>query len=905
MSDSFRKRVIGTLIDEIGVLTGGQFEQFCYRMMGVIHPVPWVERGTTVEGAPRGYTVDTSAEGSTLIAEMSSDSDYFHGDLAKPKRDLRHALSLHPDASHIWLLSSREAEAGETTKCANLATEFIKTHESLKNVDILDARKIAEHIYDNLETERLVSTLTSYLPSIGRLADENAFSHRIPIYSDYQSRPELERIVINRLTNACCVVITGISGIGKTALAAHVAQKLRPNYDAVIWYDAHDLKNVAELSDTEVRRTGTRHNISSLIRRHKCLLILDDALLSSDHIAGMECGESKVILTCQTTSVPKSIKVGDLDYDAARVLLEAGISTTCPERVFERVFLSIGGYPLLLAALNRLAKDEGWEAVEACCEEAVSSIEDERHNKVCQRILMRHRDALAVELEFVKWCGGSRFDFELASVCVSNRAVSNLQKRGFLSATVSGEIRVHDVVYQSICAVIDVSAQREATFRDKLDSFICTECKNDRSVLHRIVSFHSPLLKRLLLSDPRPSFVYAVALARTSDTPLELLGEPVAVAREIAAYDQWNGRELEIRAVIEAIEASYTITSANQGAETARTCLQQNIAALELLRGSPAANGELLRGINHHYAKMLVRLGKLQEAESKFRSILSQDPTFSAGRLQLGRILEKTGRKRDALEEGKNIVNQHEIAEVPVSVPVLLEALHLVATIGTSKDLAPYEAIIMSTLAKARELDRAFALRLIAKVAQKTWFTMPQLISRMFDSIEWRDAVPTSDSERFDWAQAHKAAAKVTDIGDSRRREFLIAADETYKSIVAGNSYYTIQHAEALILLERFDDANVLLDEASAIKREAFWWQRKAQALLGLKQADAALEAINKGLHDLKDQKYKPAFLHLRYRIRKSLSDGEAKKDLNMAISVLPPDDKYRKELESELNESE
>jgi len=842
MSDAFRKKVIGTLIDEIAVLTGGQFEQFCYRMLGVIHPARWVERGTTVEGAPRGYTVDTSAEGSTLVAEMSSDSDYFHGDLAKPKRDLRHALTLHPDASHIWLLSSREAEAGETTKCANLTTEFLKMHKSLTNVDILDARKIAEHIFDNLEAERLVTALTSYLPSIGRLADENAFSHRIPVYSDYQSRPELERTVINRLMDACCVVITGISGIGKTALAAQVAQKLRPNYDSVIWYDAHDLKNVAELSDTEVRRTGTRHNISSLIRRHQCLLILDDALLSSDHIAEMECGESKVILTCQTTSDPNSIKVGDFDYDAARILLEAGISTTCPDKVFERVFLSIGGYPLLLGALNRLAKDEGWEAVDACCEEAVSSIEDDRHNKVCQRILIRHREALAVELEFVKWCGGSRFDSELAAVCVSNRAVSNLQKRGFLSATVSGVIRVHDVVYQSICAVIDVSAQREAAFRDKLDNFIRTECENDKSVLHRIVNLHSPLLKRVLLSDPRPSFVYAVALARTSDTTLDLLGEPVAVAKAIAAYDQWNGREIEIRAVIETIEASYTITSANQGTEAARSFLQHNIAALELLGGSPAANGELLRDINHHYAKMLVRLGKLQEAESEFRTILSHDPTFSAGRLQLGRILEKTGRKQDALDECKNIIIQHEIPEAPVSVPVLLEALHLAATLGTSYDLMPYEAVIMSTLAKARELDRALALRLIAKVAQKTWFTMPQLVSRMFDSIEWRDAVPTTDSERFDWAQAHKATAKVTDVGDSRRREFLIAADETYKSIVVVNSYYIIQHAEALILLERFDDANVLLDEVSVNKREAFWWQRKAQALFGLKQADAALD---------------------------------------------------------------
>lgn len=903
MSDTFRQKVISMLINEIALLTGGRFEQFGYRMMGVIQPAQWVERGTTVEGAPRGYTVDTSAEGAALVAEMSSESDYFHADMDKPKRDLHHALCLHHDAKRIWLLSSREATAGETTKCANLATEFMKLHQSLMHVEILDARKIAEHIFDNLEVERFVIALTSYLPSIGRLADENAFSHRIPVYSSYQPRRDLEQAVVGCLEDTFWVVISGISGIGKSALAAQVAQTL-PDIDLVIWHDARNLKNVAELSDIDIRRTGTRHNITSLLRRHKCLLILDDAVLLWDHIAEMECGKSKIIITCQTTSDPNTVTVGDLDYDSARILLEADVSTSCPDEVFQHVFSNIGGYPLLLSTLNRLAKQEGWETVNACCEDAASSIEDERHNKVCQRILIRHREALTVELEFVKWCEASRFAPELSAVCVSTRAVSNLQKRGFLSATASGEIRVHDVVYQSICAVIDVSEQRSIEFRDKLDNFIRTECENERTVLHRIVNLHSHLLKRLLRSAPRPSFVYAVALARTGDTPLDLLGDPVATAKTIAAYDHWSGREIEIRAIIEAVEAIYTITSADCGAEAARTSLQKNIAALELLRTCPAANGRLLRDLKHHYAKMLVRLGKLTEAESEFRAILAEHPTFAAGRLQLGRILEKTQRKQDSLKECQTIIIQNEDAQTPVSAPVLLEALHLLARIGTPDDLRPYEAVIMSCLAEAREMDSALALRLIASIAQKTWFTIPQLVSRMYDTIEWRYVVPTSDFERFDWAQAHKAAAKVTSVGDSRRREFLEAADETYKRIVTPNSYYMIQHAEALILLERFDEANDLLDRVPNSKRVSFWLQRKAQALLGLDRADKALKAINNGLHGLSDEKYKPAFLHVRYQIRNSLSDPEAIEDLKMAISGLAPDDKYRKELESELKNS-
>ena len=89
MAFSFRQKVIRILIDEIALLTGGRFEQFGYKMMSIIHSAQWVERGTTVEGAPRGYTVDTSAHGSSLVAEMSSEADYFHNDMPKPKRNTR------------------------------------------------------------------------------------------------------------------------------------------------------------------------------------------------------------------------------------------------------------------------------------------------------------------------------------------------------------------------------------------------------------------------------------------------------------------------------------------------------------------------------------------------------------------------------------------------------------------------------------------------------------------------------------------------------------------------------------------------------------------------------------------------------------------------------------------------
>lgn len=902
MSQAFRTKVISTFTDEIALLTGGRFEQFGYRVMSVIYPASWQERGTTIEGAPRGYTVDASTKGSTIVAEMSSERDYFEGKLEKPERDLDHTIELHPDSKRIWLLSSREAGAGATTKCANLETNFTKKHPTLKAVDILDSRQIANHIFENLEVERFINSLTSYLPSIGRIADENAFSHRIPNYSGYQNRPELEDEITDKITKSTCCVISGISGVGKSALAAKVAENLRSEFEIVIWCDARVLRNVAELSDIDIRRSGTRHNLIGLIRRRKCLLILDDTSLTKDCISEISIGESKVLITCQISSDPNSTIVRNLQRTPARVLLQKDIVEVCPDEVFESVFSAIGGYPLLICALNRIAKDEGWRAVESCCEDATSSIEDEFNNKVCQRILMHHRLALSSELEFVKWCGSSRIDSELLSICVSSRAGSNLQKRAFLSATVSGNIRVHDIVYQSILATVEVSEQQSRQFCDKLDDFISTECESERSLLNRIVNFHSPLLKGLLKYSSRPSFVYAVALARTEDTSIDLLGDPVPAATTVATYGEWNGHEIEVRAIIEVVEALYTINLAQNGYESAKTMLQNNIIALEILLSSSAAKGEMARDLKHHFAKMLIRLGKKPEAEVEFVNILKDYPTYAASRLQLARILNSTGRKKDALAEAEMIIQQHLKNPGSVAAPILLEALRLVATLGSLNDIKPYRQLIISCLKESREFDKALTLRLISSVAQKTWYKIPELVSQMFESIEWSDAAPATDFERSDWAQAHKSIAKASDPSDSNRQEFLLAANETYKSIDVPNNYHRVQHAETLILLEEYAEANAILEQVAEDKRDTFWWQRRSQAFYGLNQPDQALEAINTCISELADRTYSPAFLYDRFKAKMKLDDPTAKNDLKEAINKLPEGDKFRNNLELELN---
>ena len=280
---------------------------------------------------------------------------------------------------------------------------------------------------------------------------------------------------------------------------------------------------------------------------------------------------------------------------------------------------------------------------------------------------------------------------------------------------------------------------------------------------------------------------------------------------------------------------------------------------------------------------------------------LATQPKHAAGRLQLARILAKTKRNAEALEECKTILKQDEVLTQPSQAAILLEALRLISSIGSLEDIKTYEPLIMSALKRARDIDKAISFRLIAAVAQKTWYTIPSLVIQMFDAIEWRDAIPASDSERFDWAQAHKQAAKALKKHDHRHREFLTAAVDTYEHIRTLSSYQRIQFAEALILLGRFKDANSQLEQIVEARREEFWWQRRAQALLGLGEPGPAMAAINNALGTSKDPKYRAAFLQVRYQIKNTISDASAVDDLKEAIASLSADDKYRKQLEDDL----
>jgi tetratricopeptide (TPR) repeat protein len=896
-SDHLRNKIVFKLVEDIERLSGGDFEQFGYEIMRLLLPGRWEERGTTIDGAPRGYTVDTSSNGATNVGEMSSEAGYFE-DMSKPEADLEHALTLHPDAKSIWLLSSRAASASQTTAIAATASSFRRKHRKVKNVEILDARAIATEIYRHIGRRDLVQRLSNALPTIERLADESAFSHAIPSVASLVERPTVEADIRSALASRTRVILQGMSGAGKTALAARVAASLRDSYDNVIWVDAHGITEISALSNIDVMRSGFTHNVRTLLTQDKILLVLDDPSFALSALNTLSQGQSKIIATAQAATGAEVIHVADVEEGEAAAILTQEIAAPCPEGLIASVRAAVGGHALVLRALNRLADAHGWQAVKDCLDsDNIAGLEDDTNRKVLRRILRRQAEELSDELALVRWVDAPRFHEEIATL-VSTLAVNNLSKRGFLAGTSPGYVRVHDLVFRAIVAEVAVSDAQQSRLTDRMARLIRDESETDRLLLQRLARGQVELFKRLANDTHAPAFTYMVALARTGEDSIAILGDPWMAAGEIVEKDSLEDANLEIRSLIEVVEALNTLRNDYRPKKEAQSGLERDVAAFTLLLEHDRLSSEQRKMLRHHYAKMLIRLDRKAEAESIFRDLLDADPRFAAARLQLARILPKGA---DAIRESILILAQHDTSPNTVSLNVLLETLRVLAL--NDVDMTRHESLIMASIEHAGEMDLAVAVRVVSDVAQRLHFKAPELVLRIFKSIQW-PALAAAPSDRFDWAQAHKFAAKAARNDEAVRDQFLNAAVDAYQQTTLTKPYHRTQFADALIELKRYEEANEQLELIPSDKMDPFAWQRKAQALRGVGDLASALAAIDSAINTLtsKDERYRPTFLADRSRIRRALDEPDALLDLERAIALLPEGDKHRNRLQEELD---
>jgi hypothetical protein len=150
---------------------------------------------------------------------------------------------------------------------------------------ITNAHPLNEETSNSIKTETLHQDL-SEMPELG------AFYDRIP---------ELDTLTTWILQQRCrLIALTGISGIGKTALAVQLVQQIKDEFEYVVWCSLDTSPTLAEFQDKLIEFFSQPEKLDShatnqkplplikYLQKHRCLVVLDDIhnLFNSGELAG-------------------------------------------------------------------------------------------------------------------------------------------------------------------------------------------------------------------------------------------------------------------------------------------------------------------------------------------------------------------------------------------------------------------------------------------------------------------------------------------------------------------------------------------------------------------------------------------------------------------------------------------
>ena len=867
MNEDLRRRYVRDLVTDLEQVGGSRFEQWIKPLWDDIAGAPVQARGLNLEGMPvRGEFDARWPDGSG--SEASSDQRYFQPPYEKAKNDVGHVRTVAPELRTIRLFCTRVAPTGAPGRLRKAVRECYGEGFEL---DVWDGRRIAEYIVDKLlRDERYVDRVGNALPNLWQIAERNAATGLVPRQSSvYGGRDSEESELKRRLTTSKCIVLCGMSGIGKTQVAVAVANELRNRFHMVMWVTATDIKSVLELKSVDVRNNGYRHNVWGMLKLDRVLLILDDVTvdLDLDELAA-DCDKSRVIVTSQTAFGGNPLEIGFVDGEHAGRILSSGLGDSCPERIVSRAMELFGGHPLLMELLNRQALADGhWETVEQEFQHLLGGTTENRET-AAKRLLVRHLSAVGPELSFFFWCGHTSVDAGLFRERFGTGGVRKLADRAMTVPAQDDVVKVHQLVLSAAERLSDEGTLQvdETGFGSGLVDYI-TQTGHPRGLqFYRVVHRHRDLIRRLLQETPHPGALrYAYFHGqRLAELLPALVGVPESDVNTVLA----NGCEtMAVLSLMEAIELDYGMKR-ERDRSSAGVALERRLPLYEQIADG-TADGGIRDIVRHHRAKTLLKLRRREEALEEFRALQDSVEVRFQARLQIARASRDD--PEGALEIIASIVEAEQQSPGAVATSVLLEAFATLR-LGFLRECARefeqgHRGYMAQQIKAAACSGESQPMQTFAAVGADWAFADEALFIDVMEVIDV--GIPEDaedDRNRVAIGRVLAAAGKMylrlerTTEGKTRLED----AVRFYHAIRRPQAFASTHHADALIQLERFDEAVDVLEAVPEAERESYWRLRRSEAHRAKKEHQKALTCLDVALEDGKLGGRRATFLELR-----------------------------------------
>lgn len=873
MNSQTRNLLIQRLIDSLRILAPGSiFERFAVVLVEYMLDIKLVQRGSSVGGSPVGGALDAVSEDGKVVLEASIEKGYFSGAMKKPWSDLDHTFELAPQVQDIYLLSSQRAEIGVIEAMVNSALQ--QERMDGRRLHLMDSRAIAETIIDTLMLrDDAIDDLAQYLPVLAEIRDDHPASLNAPPMSAlYVKNGEVDAELDRRLETEMCVEISGIGGIGKSQAAAACLLRSEDRFHYRFWVSGRDVDSVERLSSVPVRRGGAERNISALLRKNSTFLIVDDASpsLAVNQLANL-CGPDSRILITRQNPAPGAFAMPPMDVHQARALLGIDLEAQPSKKAFQTIWGAVGGHPLSLAMLNAAAR-EGvpWsELAEDCSNVAKLSVDGVW---LADRILGRLKPVLEEELCLFQWAAQSHCDRAFFKYVIGPMRLKAFERHGITAPESEASIRIHDIVFTALQSLNWLTAEKARQIDDRLEAFIVQQIREDGHGLQLVASqLRGKIASNVAQGDRRPAFLYVLAMVwMGSAVPIHLLPNPLEEAQRLKSLSAVDN-DLTILVVLESIEATVRSLKQISGPDAVITWLRTAVPAYDDLEAMAGLNTRQAAEIKHHRAKVLRILGQHVEAERLFQEVVASYPLNDA-KLQLVRSFSREQRDHEKARQYASEIIAAKLDGSSLS-PSLMMALGDVLN-GERKTWAgelieQHEELFLSEALYSAAIGIPQGYPSVASFVRALIWHAPERVTSVLERLpEPTPLMLDDDQSRGGYAEIMMLAASV---GDDAAR--LTSALEAFEMLKAPDHYQRRKRGEVLYMLDRFQEAEAILEMIEDNSGRIWLAHNLSQVKLALGKLKEALELVNESIAGASgvNEKYRSSFLLQRAKVKRAL----------------------------------
>lgn len=821
------------------------FERFAVVLVEHLLDINLFQSGSSISGNPVAGTLDATSTDQRVVVEASALQNYFGQQMAKAHNDLRHALKLAPDAERILLVSSQRAPVGTIEDFVQGAARDPLTVD--REIIVLDSRRIAEAIVDELVVkDNAMDALSELLPALDEVRDLHPYNLAAPVQdSRFVSREDVDRELSRRLADTTCVEVAGLGGLGKSMAAAAFLRKHGGEFEYPFWVDARTIEGVEQLSAVPLRRGGADRNVLGLLKRHRCLVVLDDASeeLTSEALLQV-CGpESRIVIT-RRRRTPGCYDLPLMDGEEARKILDAGLASPITPHAFEAIIAALGGHPLSLRLVNGAIRfGASWDDMIDDCPRLGSMVDGEV--LLAERVLGRLRPILSEELSVFVWASQPNCDRGFLKSVIGAVGLRKLQDFGLTAPDSPSSLRLHDIVYSSLLAGGWLSAKRSRDLDDALERYLATQMRNDGHGLQTTAAQLRNRVRQLAEGgDRRPAFLHAL-LAAWSPHEIDprLLPSPAAKAADIAGRDATDS-DAEILLVLETIEALYRYEKHVNGYASAQAMLRDLLPVYAVLGGTPGLSARQAAEIKHHQAKTLKLLRREDDALALFEEVVRTFPLNEA-KLQLVRLYARPGGYERAITLAMEIIEAHR-AGMGVTASVLMglsDTLNGGRARWSCEILAKHDELLMSQALFSAASGVAQGYDALSAFARSWAWNAPERLQRLLSQLPEPTPFMLSDERsRAGYAEILYHAALMETDGSASR------ALEAYESLRSPDAFQQRRWGEILNMLGRFDTAEIVLQGIDDPDSRIWVTNSLSQTKLGLGKTAEALTLIDEAI---------------------------------------------------------